>query len=260
MKDDICRAFCGDLHVREVQAGLAVSTVFATHDDDRIGFYIVREEGFDSYRIQDDGLTLPYLEGSGVDFRSGTRGEALDELLGEYRVGIDDVNQEFCMSGIPQADVPRAALKFAAFALRVRDFMLMTEFRVATTFREDAKRVLSEVVRDRAKIEENAPVSDVLSDFAADFVLRAPGRPPVGVFLGTTDVRILEALFLQMRALHEVHEPASIVALLEKGRSISAKVRQQAMNRLNAVTEFRGDEVAAAQRIALEAIGTRTLQ
>lgn len=157
MKDDICRAFCGDLQVREVKAGLAVSTVFATHDDDRICFYIVREEGFDSYRIQDDGLTLPYLEGSGVDFRSGTRGEALDELLGEYHVGIDDANQEFYMSGIAQVDVPRTALKFTAFALRVRDFMLMTEFRVATTFREDARRVLSEVVRDRAKIEETFP-------------------------------------------------------------------------------------------------------
>lgn len=63
-----------------------------------------------------------------------------------------------------------------------------------------------------------------------------------------------------MRAVHEVRETVAIVALLEKGRSISAKVRQQAMNRLNAVTEFRGDEVAAAQRIALEAVGTRTLQ
>jgi hypothetical protein len=46
---------------------------------------------------------------------------------------------------------------------------------------------------------------------------------------------------------------------LERNRSISGKVRQQAMNRLNAVTEFRGDEVAAAQRIMLEATG-RALQ
>jgi hypothetical protein len=228
MKDEICRAFCGDLEVRTVKAGLAVSTVFATHDDDRIGFYIVHEEGFDSFRIQDDGLTLPSLEGSGVDFRSGTRGDALEELLSEYRVGIDDAHNEFFMSGIAQADVPRAALKFVAFSLRVRDFMLMTEFRVATTFREDAKRVLTEVVKDRAKVQENVPITDTLSDFNADFVLRAPGRPPVGVFLGTTDVRVLEALVLKLRAIHEVHEPASIVALLEKGRSISAKVRQQA--------------------------------
>jgi hypothetical protein len=48
---------------------------------------------------------------------------------------------------------------------------------------------------------------------------------------------------------------ATIVALVEQGRSISAKVRQQAMNRLDAVREFRGDEIAAIERIAFEAIG-----
>jgi len=261
MKDEICRAFCGDLQVRTVKAGLAVSTVFATHDDDRIGFYVVHEEGFNTYRIQDDGLTLPYLEASGVDFRSGTRGDALEELLGEYRVSLDAENQEFFMTGVKEADVPEAAPRFVAFSLRVRDFMLMTEFRVATTFREDAKRVLSQVVGARARLQENVPINDTLADFNADFVLRAPGRPPVGVFLGTTDVRILEALLLKMKAVHEVHDTASIVALLEMAKGgISAKVRQQAMNRLNAVTEFRGDEVAAAERILVEAVGTRTLQ
>jgi hypothetical protein len=106
----------------------------------------------------------------------------LEESLAEYRVRIDDVAQEFYMSGVTDKNLPDAALKFVAFSLRVRDFMLMTEFRVATTFREDAKRVLSEVVRDRAKLRENEAISDSLSDFSADFVLRAPGRPPCGCF------------------------------------------------------------------------------
>jgi hypothetical protein len=104
-------------------------------------------------------------------------------------------------------------------------------------------------------VEETAAILPELSDFPADFVLRAPGRPPVGVYLGYSDQRVLEALFVHMRARHETHEACSIVALLESAKGISAKVRQQAANRLDAVPEFRGAEVAAIERIAEEAFG-----
>lgn len=252
-KEQLCHAFCNDLKVQQVPAGLAVTTAFAAADGDHIGFYIINEGGL--FRIEDDGATLPYLEASGVDFRSGTRGEALSELLGEYGVHIDETTQEFYIAQLNDEEVPAAALKFVAFSLRVRDFMLMTEFRVATTFREDAAKLLKEAVNGKARFEENQKISDSLADFPADFVIRAPQRPPVGVYLGISDNRILEALFMHMRALHEVHEPVQIIALLERGRGISAKVRQQAMNRLDAVTEFRGDEIAAVQRIARAALG-----
>lgn len=254
MKEKLCKAFCDDLKVQTVPAGLAVTTVFAGADGDHIGFYVVKS-GDNSFRIEDDGTTLPYLEGSGVDFRSGTRGEALGELLKEYKVAIDEATQEFFIGNIAEDDLPAAALKFVAFSLRVRDFMLMTEFRVATTFREDAAKLIKEAVAGKASFEENAIIAPKLSDFTADFVLRAPDRPPVAVYLGISDNRILEALFMHMRARYEVIEPVSIVALVEKRRSLSAKVVQQAMNRLDAVTEFRGDEIAAVEKIARTAIG-----
>ena len=253
MKDKLCEAFCSELSVRNVPAGLAVSTAFAASDGDRIGFYVVERDG--AFCIEDDGLMLPTLEASGVDFKSGTRGAALHELLSEYGVLIDDDAREFRIAGLSEDAVPSAALKFVAFCLRVRDFMLMTEYRVATTFREDAAKMLAEVLAGKATLEENAPIVEELSEFPADFVLRAPGRPPVGVFLGMSDNRILEALFLHMRARHEVRVEAGIVALLESGHSISARVRQQAMNRLDAVAEFRGDEMPATQRIAQEVLG-----
>ena len=260
MKHELCRAFCDDLSVRRVPAGLAVTTAFSGADGDHIGFFVVKTTET-KYRIEDDGVTLPFLEGSGLDFKSGTRGEALGELQAEYGVSIDEETQEFFIANLTEDQIPAAALKFVAFSLRVRDFMLMTEFRVATTFREDAERLLREAVAGRATIEENVPITPKLSDFPADFVLRAPGRRPVGVFLGTSDNRVLEALFLQMRNQHEIHEPCSIVALIEKPRTLSLRVRQQATNRLEFLTEFRGDEVAAVQRIAREAIGrSGTLQ
>lgn len=121
MKEELCKAFCNDLKVSAVPAGIAVTTPFASADGDHIGFYVIKT-GDDTFRIEDDGTILPYLEGSGVDFRSGTRGEALTELLREYGAAIDEQTQEFFIGNIAEANLPGAALKFVAFSLRVRDF------------------------------------------------------------------------------------------------------------------------------------------
>jgi hypothetical protein len=253
MKEELCRAFCDDIRIREVPAGLAVSTVFGSGDGDRIGFFVV--ESGANLRIEDDGLTLPSLEASGVDFKSGTRAQALEELKSEYGVSVDQENHEFFIDGLAASDLPHAAFRFVAFSLRLRDFMLMTEHRVASTFREDAAKLIREVIGPRASVEEDAAILPDLSDFPADFVLRAPGRQPVGVYLGSSDHRVLEALFVHSRARHETLENCSIVALLESSKGVSAKIRQLAANRLDAVPEFRGAEVAAIERIAEEAFG-----
>jgi hypothetical protein len=115
--------------------------------------------------------------------------------------------------------------------------------------------MLRETVSGRAELEEMVPIAPELADFSADFVIRAPHRRPVGVFLGTSEGRVLEAVIVQMRALHEAHIDCAVIALIERGKNIPGTVRRTATNRLTAVAEFRDDEVAAIQRIANEAIG-----
>jgi hypothetical protein len=257
MKDQLCKAFCDSLQIRDVPAGFAVSTGFMGPDGDRIGFYVRPQDG-DVYRVEDDGFTLPALEASGLDFSSGSRGDAMSELLSEYGVSIDEDSRGFAIDGVDEARLPAVAMRFVAFSLRVRDFALMTEARVLGTFREDVARLLRQSIEGRATIEERVQITPELSDFAADFVLRAAGRRPVGVFLGTTDNRVLEAIIVQMRALHEAHVDCAVIALLERGKSVTSNVRRNASNRLTAVAEFRGDEIASIQRIAYEAIGHAT--
>lgn len=254
MKEELCRAFCDNLQVRSVPVGLAVSTPFLSSDGDRIGFYVRNpEKGL--YRIEDDGFTLPALEASGLDFSTGSRGQAMRQLLTEYGVAIDDEARVFAIDKVSHSALPTIAMRFVAFSLRVRDFQIMTEVRALGTFRDEVKKLLRESIADRAEIKERAPVAESLQDFLADFVVRAPGHAPVGVFLGTGDNRVLEAIIVRMRALHEMHVPCSIIALLERGRSVTANVRRNAANRLSAIPEFRGDEVASIQRIVHEAFG-----
>jgi len=253
MKEDLCRAFCDALHVRDVPAGLAVRTAFMTASGDTVGFYVLMTDGH--YRIEDNGRVFPGLEAKGLDFERGSRREAMESLLAEYAVDLDRSDLQFSIEGLSEGEVAAAALRFVAFLLRVNDFGLMTEARIASTFRDDVKARLAAAVTGRAVMEESTPILPDLDDFPADFVLRAPGRPPVGVYVATGDDRVLQAILVGMKARHETHEECSIIALVENDRTLTAPVRRQAGNRLNAVAYFRGDEAESINRIAREALG-----
>lgn len=252
MKEQLCKAFCDGVMVREVPSGLAVSTGFAFPDGDAIGFYLSKA-GEHGFALRDSGLVYPTLEASGLDLKNPARAEAFTALMREYGVQLDEDDREFGIVGVDEAHVAGAALRFVSFLLRVGDLLLLSEDRAASTFRHDVERMLREQLDGRAIVSEKTPLSEGLDDFEPDFTIRAEGRRPVGVFLGVSDARVLEALYMQMRAEHETHEPVAIIALLEREKAISARVRQQATNRLTAVAHFRGDEAGAIGRIAKEA-------
>lgn len=79
--------------------------------------------------------------------------------------------------------------------------------------------------------------------------------PPAPFFLGLSDQKVSEAMLVQVEAKYVKHEPCSVVALLEKETAISKKTLSRAMNRLAAVTIFRGDEEQTIKRIGEEVLG-----
>lgn len=252
MREQLCKAFCDEITVRELPSGLAVSTAFAFPDGDRIGFYVRRgERGL--YELQDSGLVYPTLEASGLDLRNKSRADALASLQDEYGVVLNLDEREFRLAEVEEEDLPASAMRFVSFLLRVGDLLLLAEDRVASTFRHDVERMLREQIGDGAIIRERAPISPRLADFPPDFLIEGSSEKPVALFLGTSDARVLEAVIVQMRAEHEEHIPVSILALLERERAITAAVRQQATNRLAGVFHFRGDEAQVITRVAREA-------
>jgi hypothetical protein len=247
MKEELCQAFCNELTVRTVPMGLSVSTAFSFPDGDRIGFF-VKNAGA-GYEIQDNGLIFPSLEASGFDRKNKNRVEALTSLMNDYGVCFDEDDREFRLLGDDKSSLPVAALRFVSFLLRVGDLLLLAEDRVASTFRLDVERVLRERIGEGALIQERQPISPNLADFPPDYLIKAAGRDAVALFLGTSDARVLESLFVQLRAEHEEHVPVKIITLLEREKAISSPVRQQATNRLDALLQFRGDEAAAISKI-----------
>ena len=255
MKEEICRAFCNEISVTEVPAGLAISTPFRRSDGDAVAFYVVRNSTAPVAHLEDDGQTIPYLEACGVAFETQTRKKAFDELLKEYGAEHDEDENIIRTPSMKNDDIPRASISFVALMLRLFDFLLLTQEHVESTFKEDAVKGIKSAVGSRATVKESVPVDDKLAEVVPDLVLSAPSRTPVAVFLSQSATRVHEAIFLQMAALYEAKEPLSVVALLETEGTINREMHRRARNRLAAVTSWEGDQSAAIQRIEREVLG-----
>jgi len=254
MKTELCAAFCDDIHVSKVPMGLAVSTIFKRGDGDKVSFYVT-DLGNGTYTIEDDGLTIPFLEGEGVDFETPTRQEAFEQLLGGIGADFDTENSLIKTSPVSKHELPSKALEFVSTLIRLEDFLLLTKEKVASTFKEDASRKIRDSIGGKATIRENEPVSNELSETIPDMIIEAQSRVPVVVFFVNTPNRINDAVILQMIALHEAKKNVSVVALLENERSATKAERTRAANRLATVPIFENDEDAAIQRITREALG-----
>lgn len=259
MKSELCKAFCDDLTVRQVEAGYAVGTAFRGLGGDPIGFYI-SSSALQGFRVEDDGGTVAFLAASGFDIESPTRKEAFQKLLEEYGVEFDDQSGELHSSFLSESETPSAAIRFVACLLRIQDLLLLSPERVENTFRDDAIRKIKDALGGRASIVENEPLDPRLREFPVDMVLKAPERPPVAVFFSQSEQRVYEAILFQMTSLYEARIPCSVIALLEKGTNISHRMRQRASNRLAAIPDYRGDEEAAISRIVREVLGSAPLE
>jgi hypothetical protein len=254
MKSDLCHAFCDDITVTEVPAGLAVSTAFTRDDGDRVSFYVVHDP-HGLVHLEDDGATIPQLEGAGVDFETDTRRRALETLLIGVDAFYDATDSTIKTRPFQEGEAAGRALAFVGVMIRMNDFLLLTQEKIASTFKEDAAALIRASVGDRAEIRENEFVSRRLSEVKPDMVIEASDRPPVAIFFGSSASRVNDAIFLHLAALYEAKEELSVIALLEEDHTVTEDLRRRASNRLTTVPVFRQDEDAAVARITREALG-----
>ena len=251
MKIELCTAFCDGIIVSKVKVGLAVSTAFVRGDGDKVSFYVIDVPG-GQVRLEDDGATVPTLEAAGVDFTTETRARAIEELLGGAEAFFDEEEMLIKTEPFDRDAIGEKALRFVAALVRFEDFLLLTEERVASTFKQDAALAIRDEVGDSAKIEENTPFA--FDSVKPDMVLRAPERRALAVFLGNSPNRVHDAIFLQMAA-NEANEDIAVIALLERKLTISNDLYQRVTNRVTSVGIWEGDEKASVSRIGREVVG-----
>lgn len=256
-KDTLCQAFCGDISIREVPVGLAVSTGFKREDGDAVGFYVVYDPDDASVaRLEDDGLTVPYLDASGVDLGEGPRAEAFVSLMAEYGVELDESENVLQTSFLPVERLARESMRFVAFLLRMQDFLLVTREQVEETFRADVIRAISSRFSDRADIATDEILVPELKDYPADVVMRVDTHDPLALFIATSDNKALEALILWMQVHYVTHTACRVMMVLETAKPARIKERTlaRAMNSFP-VAVFRGQEEPSLDAIERQMFG-----
>jgi hypothetical protein len=187
LRDALCSTFCGDLTVREVPAGLAISAMFEGADGDRLGCLAEKQEF--GWRLSDDGAFLGDLEGYGVDIRKGGRADFLARNLRSAGAHVDPDTLQI-VANVDRALAPGDILKFLAALSRSQDVVFWTKERVRSTFKEDATRALTRALGETADLQSAVAIDPTLAEFPADLVIR-----PRGVGHGG----LVTAVFLRMK-------------------------------------------------------------
>jgi hypothetical protein len=256
LRNALCSTFCGDLTVREVPAGLAVSAMFEGVDGDRLGCLV--EKIGDEWRLSDDGAFLGDLEGYGVDVRRGGRAEFLARALRPAGAVVDADTLQI-VAKIDGELAPEHILGFLAATSRAQDVTFWSKERVRSTFKEDATDALREALGDAADLDGASAVDGTLVEFPADLIIRPRGGSGAGsvtaVFLVQAMDALQEALLLTLELRAHSRTDVRVAALIEDGTlNMGAAKAIRALNRIDTISVFRTDEHEAALKIARTAI------
>ena len=256
LRETLCSTFCGELTVREVPAGLAISGLFEGADGDRLGCLVERHGA--GWRLSDDGAFLGDLEGYGGDVRKGGRSEFLVRALRPAAARVDSDTLQI-VADLDREPTSSDVIGFLLALSRAQDVAFWTKERVRSTFKEDATRGLRETLGEAATLEVAAAVDHRLAEFPADLVIRPRGGGRSGTVTAVFLVQMLdalqEALLLALELRAQGRRDVKVAALIEDGSiNMGSAKAVRAVNRIDAVSFFRNDEREAAYRIARTAI------
>ncbi len=250
LRTDLCRHFCASVEVHEVPAGLAVSLPAEDAVGDRIGAYVVLDQG--APYLADAGTFLADLDASGLDVLKGQRREFLDRTLRPAGAFVDEQTLEIRTPPLDAPPGPNEVIGFLSALASARGIEFWTREVVRSTFVEDAVAALRGRLGMVASVETAAPPSPALAEFPADVLLRPhDGGMPTAVFLAQSVDRLTEALLLWQEARMRMPGQLRVAALLEDARSISFTSPRvlRVVNRIDGFAFYREDETAAIERI-----------
>jgi hypothetical protein len=144
LKKAVCTSLCADVQLIPRDDGyLFVSTPFEFDDGDAYSVYL--KPGVGGVRITDRGTTMMHLSYSNdlKKFRDGTRGALLQQLV--QGAGLQEQDGEFFMD-VPGEDIGPAIVRFGQGLTRIHDLTFLNRFRVQSTFYEDLKDEVSNIV------------------------------------------------------------------------------------------------------------------
>jgi len=180
LKEAICRSLCADVTVVERDDGyFFIDTPFEFGDGDHYSLFLkLLPSG--GVRITDRGTTfmrMSYLNDL-AKFKDGMRGRLLESLLGGS--GLREESGEFFID-VPGDALGSSLVKFGQAITRIHDLTFLNKSRVATTFYEDLREEVEEIV-GKDRVIENYIVPDVPNADIYPVDLYVKGESPLFVF------------------------------------------------------------------------------
>lgn len=251
LRTALCSHFCAEVHVGTVPAGLGFSMPVEDAIGDRIGAYLIEDQG--APYLADDGMFLADLEAQGIEPLKGQRREFLDRVLRPAGAFIDETSMEIRTHALEETPSPVAVIRFLSALTTARGVQFWTREAIRSTFIEDAAAAIRTRVGDRAIVEPNGVADRNLADFPADLLIRPTARGILtSVFLVQGIEKMNEALMLWFAAAKSMPGRLRVAALVEDTGTLpmTGPKAQRAINRIDVVTYFRDDEEAAVEKIA----------
>lgn len=248
LKDQICKAFCHGITVREVPIGLVIATSTMWLDGDFLAFY-ARQKG-NLVRFEDSGSSIFDLETNGVDLSSTSRMQIIADLCREYDVIYDTDEFLFQTDWVDESSSGFTAIKFLTFLTRLQDLIFTTKERTSRTFRDDLLAALEQEFRDDAEVlTTNAPVKD-LAYYTVDIVVKHKSGRVAAIFPGTGEQKALEAiLFAKELELKKVQNVIPFLVVEEAGSKISKHTKAKAINSELTLAAWDGGEKEVVDKI-----------
>ncbi len=249
MKQEICKAFCDSVTVTTLPRGYGISTNLFEIEGDPAGIYAIGPDSTGHWKLEDAGRLLPFLIASGYDLSSEHRKAALSAILESANAEFNEDGLEIVTGPIPQSEIPAHAIRLLAALVRVSDLVQMTAERVRSTFKEDVRTELAKSLPANIEILDNAAADEQIADLHADLVLRQEGHAPVALYLSQNDLSLVEAMLMRSETQTSGDARPLVAALLERENAVSKHIRTRAMNRLDAVGVYEGDEKQAVAKV-----------
>ena len=249
-EEDFCAAFCREMALHEVPIGYVLRAPFRRPDGDAVAIYMRRLDG-GQFRIEDDGMTVAYLEACGFNFESESRLLALADLLKEYSAHYDENHFVFHTAPMPESAIPSASVGFMGFMLRVFDMLLLASDRVRSTFRDDLIRLVETQFGQTSIIELDASLQDSMKDYQIDILIRSKDGKNLAIYAATSETRALEALLFSREALDRrvQNTLAMLVVETAKPRAINQRTYSRVLNSSLVLASMDGGTVAVANKM-----------
>ncbi|PAU79196.1 DUF1828 domain-containing protein [Halomonas salipaludis] len=195
LRKQLCSAFCEDVRVTARKDSVRVSLPLVARDGDHHTVYLSRGDG--GWRISDMGTTFMRLsyESDLNSILSGPRGRLFQQIIGES--GVNENDGELFVE-VPADGLLRGLFSLGQCASRIEDLGLWSRPRVESTFRDDLRSILHEII-GQAEVAEDyiVPGIEDAELYPVDFSIKKIGRPLYLFGVNTPDRARISTIVMQ---------------------------------------------------------------